>query len=156
MSKALGVGIWWRGGIGWTDAEVVADRLGKPGLVLYGRARVRAEALGLAPELHRAADCLEVRLPENLADATVDALEAACDELLELDQALTDDEDAAGGHYAAGVVVRLGDGRSVYADVAPELLNRLLTVITPQELGGLVDAIVSAVEQPDERPLCKR
>lgn len=48
VSKALGVGIWWRNGIGWTDAEVVADRLGKPGVVLHGRARARAEALGLA------------------------------------------------------------------------------------------------------------
>jgi holo-[acyl-carrier protein] synthase len=48
VSKALGVGIWWRGGIGWTDAEVIADRLGKPGVILHGRAQARAKVLGLA------------------------------------------------------------------------------------------------------------
>jgi holo-[acyl-carrier protein] synthase len=47
VSKALGVGIWWRGGIGWKDAEVVSDPLGKPEVVLHGRAADRARALGL-------------------------------------------------------------------------------------------------------------
>jgi len=116
----------------------------------------RAEALGLAPELHQAEDCLVVRLPDDLPDNMLDQLEEAYEELMELDQSLTDDQDSAAGHYAAGVVVRLRDGRSVYADVTPELLNRVLQAITPQELGELVDAIVSAVEEPDERPLCKR
>jgi holo-[acyl-carrier protein] synthase len=47
VSKALGVGIWWRGGIGWTDVEVRQDRLGKPEVHLRGRAAERAQALGL-------------------------------------------------------------------------------------------------------------
>jgi holo-[acyl-carrier protein] synthase len=47
VSKALGVGIWWRGGIGWTDVEIRPDRLGKPEVILCGRAAERAQALGL-------------------------------------------------------------------------------------------------------------
>ena len=47
VSKALGVGIWWQGGIGWKDVEVRQDRLGKPGVCLRGRAAERAQALGL-------------------------------------------------------------------------------------------------------------
>jgi holo-[acyl-carrier protein] synthase len=47
VSKALGVGIWWRGGIAWQEAEVRSDPLGKPEIVLYGRARARAAELGL-------------------------------------------------------------------------------------------------------------
>lgn len=47
VSKALGVGIWWQGGIGWTDVEVRQDRLGKPEVHLEGRAAQRAQALGL-------------------------------------------------------------------------------------------------------------
>jgi holo-[acyl-carrier protein] synthase len=47
VSKALGVGIWWRGGIGWHEAEVRSDRLGKPDVLLYGRAAERARVLGL-------------------------------------------------------------------------------------------------------------
>jgi holo-[acyl-carrier protein] synthase len=47
VSKALGVGIWWRGGIAWTEAEVCSNRLGKPELRLYGRAAEYARQQGL-------------------------------------------------------------------------------------------------------------
>jgi holo-[acyl-carrier protein] synthase len=47
ISKALGVGIWWRGGIAWTDAEVRSNRLGKPEVLLYGRAADYAREQGL-------------------------------------------------------------------------------------------------------------
>jgi holo-[acyl-carrier protein] synthase len=47
VSKALGVGIWWRGGIGWQDAETLSDPLGKPEVTLHGRAIERARLLGL-------------------------------------------------------------------------------------------------------------
>ena len=47
ISKALGVGIWWTGGISWTEAEVRSNRLGKPEVVLYGRAAEYAREQGL-------------------------------------------------------------------------------------------------------------
>ena len=47
ISKALGVGIWGRGGIGWKEAEVCPDPLGKPEIMLHGRAVARAGALAL-------------------------------------------------------------------------------------------------------------
>jgi len=47
ISKALGVGIWWRGGIAWAEAEVRSNRLGKPEVVLYGRAAEYARQQGL-------------------------------------------------------------------------------------------------------------
>ena len=47
VSKALGVGIWWPGGISWHEAEVLSDRLGKPEVVLHGTAAERARTLGL-------------------------------------------------------------------------------------------------------------
>lgn len=42
--KALGTGIR---GVGWRDIEVLPNRRGKPLLLLHGRARTRADALGL-------------------------------------------------------------------------------------------------------------
>lgn len=42
--KALGTGLR---GVGWKDIEVVRNEAGAPSLVLHGRARVRAEALGV-------------------------------------------------------------------------------------------------------------
>jgi holo-[acyl-carrier protein] synthase len=47
VSKALGVGIWWHGGIAWTEAEVRSNRLGKPEVRLYGRAAEYARQQGL-------------------------------------------------------------------------------------------------------------
>jgi holo-[acyl-carrier protein] synthase len=47
ISKALGTGIWCRDGVWWSDMEILPDALGKPVVHLYGRARQRADALGL-------------------------------------------------------------------------------------------------------------
>jgi holo-[acyl-carrier protein] synthase len=42
--KALGTGVR---GVGWRDIEVLPNRRGKPLLLLHGRAKARAEQLGL-------------------------------------------------------------------------------------------------------------
>ncbi|MBD3897489.1 holo-ACP synthase [Halomonas sp. ML-15] len=44
--KALGTGL--RQGMRWTEIEVANDALGRPSLVLAGRAREQAEAAGVA------------------------------------------------------------------------------------------------------------
>jgi holo-[acyl-carrier protein] synthase len=44
--KVLGTG--WRGGINWTDVEVLNDPAGRPYVVLTGRCRQIADQLGLA------------------------------------------------------------------------------------------------------------
>ncbi|MES9991232.1 MAG: hypothetical protein ABW098_04725 [Candidatus Thiodiazotropha sp.] len=59
-------------------------------------------------------------------------------------------------HHVAGVNVTLRDGRVIQAVIDPGLMRRLLTVVSPQELGEFVDTIVAAVENPDDRPLCQR
>jgi holo-[acyl-carrier protein] synthase len=43
--KALGTG--WRKGVAFKDIEVVNEESGKPGLVLYGKAKELAEAMGV-------------------------------------------------------------------------------------------------------------
>ena len=45
VMKALGTGIR---GAGWRDIEILPDRRGKPLVYLYGRARERAETIGLS------------------------------------------------------------------------------------------------------------
>lgn len=59
-------------------------------------------------------------------------------------------------HQRAGVNVTLGNGRVVQAPIDPGLMRRLLAAVSPQELGEFIDAIVAAVENPDDRPLCQR
>ena len=109
---------------------------------------------------------LETRDPETLVvidDATIDdeladRIEDLYDELFDMEQAIYEASiPKSPDHYiGTGVVVNLKDGRAVYANLPPELLNRVLTVVSPEELGTIVDAIVSAVEDPDERTFCQR
>ncbi|MEJ2575900.1 MAG: hypothetical protein P8106_04210 [Gammaproteobacteria bacterium] len=100
----------------------------------------------------------EVALPEDLDEALAERIEAFYDEMMELNQALFEagETAAAAGYHAAGVVLNLRSGQTVYAEVDPGLLGRVMSVVTPQEFGEIVDAIVAAVEQPDGRTFCQR
>jgi hypothetical protein len=97
-----------------------------------------------------------VAIPEDVADELMDEIESCYDEMMAFNQALfeADAEDAA--THAAGVVLNLASGETVYAQVDPVLLGRIMEVVTPQEFGAVVNAIVDAVENPDSRSLCRR
>lgn len=113
---------------------------------------------GIRPEAGCDDGSFEVRLPEGLDDALNEAIERRYDELLTLNQQLFETEQAedVDNFHAAGVVVNLADGSTVYADIPPRLLGRVMEVLTAEELGELVNAIVDAVECPDQRSLCQR
>lgn len=86
-------------------------------------------------------------------DDLADAIDAFYDQMFEIDQGIYEQGLAQGSerYSASGVVVHLKDGRSVYAGVRPALLARLAAALSPEEIGELVDAVVTAVETPDER-----
>jgi hypothetical protein len=110
------------------------------------------------PETRRDDGSFEVRLPEGLDDALNDVIERRYDELLTLNRQLfeTEQTEDVEDCDAAGLVVNLADGSTVYADIPPRLLGRVMEVLTAEELGELVNAIVDAVERPDQRSLCQR
>lgn len=97
-----------------------------------------------------------IHIQDNLEDDISEEIEDYYDEMMELSENLVADESEDNETSRVGLNVTLMDGRSVLAEVDPDVLNRVLTVITHQELGNLVDAIADAVENPDQRPLCKR
>ncbi len=101
-------------------------------------------------------EALTVCIADNLDEAISDKIEAYYDEMMALDESLVIAEADSDEYSQVGLAVTLKDGRSVMASVDPEVLNRVLSVISHDELGRLVDVIVDAVENPDERPLCKR
>lgn len=114
---------------------------------------------GLSPDAQTTDEARLVMLDEqSVDDAMADRIDDFYDEMFELDQQLHNGslQDDADNYASAGVVVNLVDGRTVYADVPGNLLGKVMQVLTPQELGDLVNAIVDAVENPDDRPLCKR
>jgi len=97
-----------------------------------------------------------VGIPEDTDDDLMGDIEACYEEMMAFNQELFEADLDAGEGQAAGVVVNLASGDTVYARVDPGLLGRIMQVLTPQELGEVVNAIVDAVENPDGRPLCHR
>ncbi len=100
----------------------------------------------------------EVRVPEEIDDGLMEAVEEEYDRLMDesreaLDEALGESTE---NYNAAGVVLNLKDGTSAYAKVDTKLLSKIMQVLTPEELAEVVHAIVDAVENPDERSLCQR
>jgi len=99
---------------------------------------------------------LVVAVADDLPDAITDPLDAYYDKLLEDAENLSVEEGEAAENYTAGLNITLSDGRTTSVEVAPELLNRILGAISFAELNQLLEAIVSSVENPDNRPLCRR
>jgi len=103
-------------------------------------------------------DLLKVWISEDLGDDLDEAIEDFYDDMMALNQQLYEDEnnEAEVGYNAAGIVLELNTGENVYAQVDPELLGRIMTVVTPDEFNTVVNAIVEAVENPDARTPCQR
>jgi hypothetical protein len=112
---------------------------------------------GLDPECTREDEAETVLLPETMDEALYAQAEEEYDRLMTLNEELLrqehgDDE----GYHMAGIAVHLLDGRVSYADIDPELLGRVMGAVTPEEFSTIVDAIVTAVESPQERSYCER
>ena len=97
-----------------------------------------------------------VYIADDLDEKLSDEIEEFYDDMMELNESLVMQSEESEEMNNVGLAVSLSDGRSVLATVDPDVLNRVLTVISHAELGQLVDGIADAVENPDERPLCKR
>jgi FPC/CPF motif-containing protein YcgG len=116
----------------------------------------RLEHQAIAYQARDDAMGLVVAVAENLPDDVTDRFDAFYEKLLDDAENRLAGEDEAAETHTAGLNITLSDGRTTSVEVAPELLNRILRVITFAELNQLVDAIVTAVENPDNRPLCQR
>lgn len=82
-------------------------------------------------------------------------VESVYDELFANERSLSDPSApiVAGVDAEGGVVIKLHDGRAVCARVPQQLIQRVLTVVTAEELGILVEAVRRAVENPEEHAL---
>ena len=82
-----------------------------------------------------------VYIQDNLDDALSDEIEAYYDEMMDMNETLVAADDESGEMNNVGLTVSLKDGRSVLASVEPDVLNRILTVVSHQELGELVEDV---------------
>ena len=56
----------------------------------------------------------------------------------------------------AGVYIQLKNGEQTVAQVNPDVLNRILSVLTSDELAEFIDIIAKSIESPDDAPICQR
>ena len=100
----------------------------------------------------------EVHIDEDIDDELLEDIEEVYDRLMDLNQELVDEEEGESdsNYHLASITVTLADGTISYAKIPPSLLSKVMTVISPEELGEIVTAIADAVENPDERSMCQR
>ena len=98
-----------------------------------------------------------VYLPEDLDDKLYDEIEVQYEVFMEMNEEILKQENTdEDGYHMAGIAVHLRDGNVSYADIDPMLLSRVMGAITPEEFAIIVDAIVTAVENPQDRTHCQR
>jgi hypothetical protein len=85
-----------------------------------------------------------------LDDELAERIESVYDELFALEQAVHSPRPAAPAEVDDdddSVTIRIPDGRTLHTDLPQELVHRVLTVITAEELALLAEVIARAVER---------
>ena len=101
-------------------------------------------------------DSIVIKTPEDIDDKLWDELDEYHEKLgiddQKLLEAALDDENETN---AAGVYIQLANGGQTVAQINPEVMNRMLDVISMDEFNDFVETIVSSVENPDDSPICE-
>jgi len=97
---------------------------------------------------------LLVLLRDDLESETLDRVEAFYKSTLQMSEELMAEAEGADHFSLAGVKVNLKNG-PVMAIVDSRLLEKMLPVLSFEELSRFVDSIARVAEEPDMRPLCK-
>ena len=87
-------------------------------------------------------------------EALWDTLDDFYDELSDADQAEMENS-ADDSMSTAGIYIALRDGRQTVVKVKPNVMNRMLSVVSMDEFNEFVETIVKSVEEPDDTPICK-
>jgi hypothetical protein len=111
---------------------------------------------GLKAELTETHDGMLVSIDEDIDDPLLDKIEEYYDSLMTECENIIAEEEGDQHLNTAGITLNLQDGRSIQTAVDPNIINRMLTVLSMKELGDFVKTIVNAVENPDERPFCQQ
>ena len=99
---------------------------------------------------------LLVTVDDDVAEATLDALEDRYDELMEEQSVVVAQEEGWLDNRVAGVSVTLDDGTVRTIRLDPDLANRLLHAFSVEEIHGLVTAVAKSLNGPEEPRLCKK
>lgn len=99
-----------------------------------------------------------VKTPEDIEDILWDELDDYHEILGIEDQQLLEKTliDTDSETNTAGIYIQLSNGEQTIAQINPDVMNRMLGVISMDEFNDFVETIVSSVEKPDDSPICNK
>ncbi len=97
-----------------------------------------------------------VELPDGLADAQLEALDAEYDSIMDQQMLLAESDEALVSHLAVGITATLADGTTRALRLPPAIARRLLEHFTPDEVHEIASAIAQSVMNPIDGPLCRK
>ncbi len=100
------------------------------------------------------ADEYLILIADNLEPETIEALDEAYNAIMAAGMGMWEETDEQASDSAAAVKVQLSDGAVANIRFNPDLLARLLEVLTPQEVEDMVQTIALGVENPTDAPVC--
>lgn len=95
-----------------------------------------------------------VSIPEDLDEDLYDAIDLHYDELTAMQAELLEQTEDRLEKNVAGIRVTLSDGRPCMVRLNPDLVSRVLTVLSLEELQEMVTVIARCGENPDDLPVC--
>ena len=101
-------------------------------------------------------DSIIIKTSEDIDDELWDELDDYHEELSPEDQKMLEEamDDTETETNAAGIYIQLAGGKQTVAQVNPDVMNRMLGVISMDEFNTFIETIVSSVENPDDSPIC--
>jgi hypothetical protein len=99
-----------------------------------------------------------IKVSDDLDETLLDQIDEKYEELMDMNQDIinAEEKESNAGYNMAGVTVTLKDGSISYADIDSELMARVISVISPEELSDIVTEIADAVENPQPKTFCQR
>ncbi len=96
-----------------------------------------------------------VLVSEDIDENIAEQLDGAYDELFAETEHLVRSAPDNHEHNSAGIRVGLARGGACMVPIDPDLMNRVLTVLSVDELERLVQQVALAVMEPRDEPLCR-
>lgn len=121
------------------------------------------EKLGLNPELDQGETPTDdssytIQIRQTMSDTEAEKLEVLYDEMLFGDQAAQIEGNDETGALAdvCGVQVQLQSGKFTTVAIHPETMNKILSVLSVDELQQFLAQVAEDIENPKSGPICSR
>lgn len=99
-----------------------------------------------------------VILTSQITDPAVETIEQYYDELLFGEQAALIDGNSESGALAdvCGIQIQLKDGDFTTVAIQPDIMNKLLEVLSVDEIQTFISQVAEDIEEPKSGPICRR